>query len=128
MTRAVLIAGAIAIMVPLCATRDDPLKGYAPGTPVSCISTFANNAPTIVDNTTIIYRDSGARLYVTHPTGSCPALRPQTTLIIQRFGGQLCRNDQFQVLEPGRSIPSSICRFDRFTPYTKVKTPHDQSR
>jgi len=116
MRRAVALA---ATALTLVAAKDDPLKGYVPGKPVTCITTFAGTGPTIVDDHTILYEESGNRIWRTQPVGACPALRPFTTLIVRRFGSQLCRNDQFQVLEQGAIIPSQICRFDSFTPYCR---------
>ena len=111
-----------AVALALVAARDDPLKGYAvSGKPENCIQPFSNDGPQIVDAHTILYREGASRFWRTGPIGACPALRPFTTLIVERFGGQLCRNDRFRVLEPGVRIPSAYCRFDRFTPYTKPK-------
>jgi len=113
------IAALGAIALTLVAARDDRLAGYVPGKPVTCISTFAGTGPVIVDEHTILYEESGSRIWRTQPVGACPALRPFTTIIIRKFGSQLCRNDQFQVLQPGDIIASNVCRFDRFTPYRR---------
>ena len=95
----------------------DPLSGRIAGTPTDCISLNRNTAPDIVDQNTILYRETQQRIWRTGPVGTCPALRPMNILIIDVYGAQLCRNDRFRVLQPGTSIPSSYCRFDRFTPY-----------
>ena len=42
-----------------------------------------------------------------------------STMIVDVYGGQLCRNDRFRLVEPGLSIPSAYCRFSGFTPYDK---------
>ena len=109
------LAGAL-----LVAADRDPLAGRAAGAPERCISLGVNDGPTVVDASTILYRQ-GARLYRTGPRGSCPALRPFNTLIVEVYGGQLCSGDRFRVLEPGSTIPSGACLFTDFTPYTKAK-------
>lgn len=109
-----------ALALTLGAARSDPLAGRVAGPPSECVSLSRIHGPDIVDAQTIIYRETGKRLWVVHPIGACPALRPLNTLIVDVYNGQLCRNDRFRVLEPGLSIPSGYCRFDRFTPYDKV--------
>ncbi len=107
----------------LTTARSDPLAGRIAGKPVKCIDLQRIQGPSVVDRHTIIYRRSGRRVWVTRPVNDCPALRPVVTLITQVYGAQLCRNDRFQVLEPGAIIPSAYCRFDYFTPYDKPEEP-----
>lgn len=112
-------ASLLLIAAALLATDRDPLAGRTAGTPQACIPLATqNDGPTIVDAQTILYRDGG-RLYRTGPRGACPALRPFSTLIVEVFGGQLCRGDRFRILEPGSTIPSGPCQFTDFTPYAK---------
>ena len=108
-----------ALALALGASRDDPLAGRIAGTPVGCIDIARVQGPTIIDATTILYRQSGKRTWRTGPVGSCPQLRPFATMIVDVYGGQLCRNDRFRLVEPGLSIPSAYCRFSDFTPYDK---------
>jgi hypothetical protein len=116
-TRALALAAAAGGL--LVAADRDPLAGRVAGPPERCITLGVNDGPSIVDGSTILYRQ-GARLYRTGPRGSCPALRPFNTLIVEVYGGQLCANDRFRVLQPGSSIPSAPCLFTEFTPYTKA--------
>lgn len=113
------IAPFAALAVALVAARSDPLAGRVAGPAVDCIELSRTDGPDIVDQGTILYRQSGKRIWRTGPVGTCPSLRPLTTLIVEVYGSQICRNDRFRVLEPGTSIPSAYCRFDRFTPYDK---------
>jgi hypothetical protein len=116
----------LALAATLIAARDDPLgkalAGRVAGKPVSCIAASWVNGPTIIDERTILYREgAGRRVWITHPRGRCVRLRDPATLITQIYGGNICRNDRFQLLESGSSIPSAFCRFDDFTPYDRVK-------
>lgn len=95
------------------------LAGRTAGAAVNCVDLSQIQGPQIVDATTILYRQSGRRVWRTGPVGACPALRPIATLIVQVYGGQLCRNNRFQVLDANSTIPSGYCRFTRFTPYDK---------
>lgn len=117
MKRRALFAAAL---LPLAAATDDPFAGRVAGEPKTCLNTsVTSRGGVIVDSSTILYRD-GARLWRTGPRGSCPALRANATLIVEIWGGQLCRGDRFRVLEPGTTIPSGACLFREFVPYTRA--------
>lgn len=110
-----------ALALPLLAAKSDPLAGRVAGPPARCISLSSVQGPQIIDQNTIAYRQSGKRLWVTHPVGNCYGLRQLNTLIVDVYNSQLCRNDRFRVLETGLSIPGPYCRFGNFVPYDKVK-------
>ena len=121
MTPARLIAS---MLLPLALTAaahqpKDRLAGRVAGAPVDCIDPTFTGGPTIIDRTTIQF-ESGRTIYRATPIGSCTSsLEPVSTLIVEQFGGELCRSDRFRVLRLGESIPSPFCRFGQFTPYTK---------
>ena len=119
MKQALLLA---ALALPLLAAKSDPLAGRVAGPPQNCITLSQTNGPSIIDAQTILYTEgAGRRVWKTGPVGACPSLEPLNTLIVEVYGGQLCRNDRFRVLTPGTTIPSAYCRFTEFTPYTLVK-------
>lgn len=109
----------LVLALTLVAAKDDPLAGRVAGKPVQCIDPSMMDGPQITDAGAIIYRRGGKRLWVSTPIGRCPSLRPLSTLIVERYGSQLCRNDRFRVIDPPQSIPSSYCRFDTFVPWDK---------
>ncbi|MGR6328545.1 hypothetical protein ACU5AX_05740 [Sphingomonas sp. XXL09] len=114
----------LALLLPLALTAaaKDPLAGRVAGPPSECISLSSTHGPEVIDTHTILYTEgAGRRIWKTGPVGDCPSLRPLNTLIIDVYGGQLCRNDRFRVLEPGVSIPSAYCRFTAFTPYQRPR-------
>ncbi|WNO53252.1 hypothetical protein [Stakelama saccharophila] len=86
-----------------------------------CINPSLIEGPQIVGDKYVVYRESGRRYWVSE-IDHCPALAPLNSLIVELHGSQLCRNDQFRVLEPGASIPSAYCRFNRFTAYERPDT------
>lgn len=101
------------------AAKRDTLAGRVARPPVDCIDENFVSGPEIVDAHTILYRSPG-KVYRAEVIGSCPALEPVSTLIVeQQFGRQICKDDRFRVLRQGETIPSNICRFGRFTPYVK---------
>lgn len=124
MIRTRLLAAALLPLALTAAGKQpkDPLAGRVAGPPVDCIDpTFLSSGPTITDQKTILY-GSGRTVYRATVIGSCrPSLEPVSTLIVDQFGSQLCRNDRFRVLRQGETIPSPFCRFGPFVPYTRPK-------
>jgi hypothetical protein len=115
---AALLVGLLA----LSGAAKDPLAGRVAGAPVRCVSDpVGNSGPTILDEHTVIINQTGRRIWVAHPIGACPSLRPLSTLVVEKWGSQTCANDRFRVVEPGLSIPSAYCRFGEFVPYDKPK-------
>ena len=95
------------------------LAGRVAGTPVDCVENSRLDGPQIIDEKTLIYRESGRRVWRNDLIGACRGLRPLDTLIVDVFGSQLCRNDHFRAVSPGMTIPGAICRLGKFTPYDK---------
>ena len=120
MKRAFAAALALATM-PAAASERDPLAGYVAGAPVDCVDLSRIDGPTIIDSTTILYRQSGRRMWRTGPDGSCPSLRPLTTLVVEPLGGRLCRGDRFRTIAVPSPIPSGYCRFTAFVPYDRTR-------
>ena len=107
------------IALALAAAKDDPLAGRVAGQPVNCVDIQLTQGPEIRAAHTILYRETGRRIWRTEPIGTCPGLQPVSTLIVEMYGAQLCRNDRFRVQRPGETIPGPVCRFGAFTPYDK---------
>ncbi len=78
------------------------------------------NGPESFGDRTIVYRQSGRRIWVSKLRDGCPWLRGDRTLIVESFGTQVCHNDQFRVLPRGSAIASGSCFFGTFTPYDRV--------
>lgn len=113
------LAGAAAPAAPRQETAESVLAGRVAGKPVDCVDQSRLDGPQIIDEKTLIYRDSGSRLWRNDLIGVCPGLDPMDTLIVDIYGSQLCRNDHFRVLTPGTRIPGALCRLGKFTPYDK---------
>ena len=122
---AVVAAGLLALLgtaAPATPHDDDlakALAGRVPGKPADCINTQGMSGPQIIDDRTILYRESGRRVWRNDLPDACTSLRPMTTMVLRSYGGQTCRNDTFRTLDSGSSIPSGICRLGSFTPYDK---------
>lgn len=113
------LLGAAAPAAPREDTLASALAGRVAGTPVDCVEKSRLDGPQIIDDKTLIYRESGRRIWRNDLIGQCRGLQPMDTLIVDIYGGQLCRNDRFRALTPGLTIPGPYCRLGKFTPYDK---------
>ena len=100
---------------------DAALAGRTAGAPQRCIDRTTAGGAQIVDDRTLIYNQSGRRLWLNTLPAACPSLRRDSLLIVQAFGAQMCQNDQFQPRQPNDIIAGPICRFGTFTPYDRPK-------
>ncbi|WP_454279184.1 DUF6491 family protein [Sphingomonas sp. Marseille-Q8236] len=121
MRRHVATVTALTLAFTLTAAKSDPLAGRVAGPPARCVdSSVAMSGPSIYDDNVIVINGGGKRMWKAKVRGQCPGLRPFNTLIVERWGSQICRNDRFRVLQQGMSIPSQYCFFDGFVPYDKA--------
>ncbi|QNQ09731.1 hypothetical protein [Sphingomonas alpina] len=95
------------------------LAGRIPGTPTDCIDLSRVDGPMIVDMHTILYRQSGKRIWRMDVGNTCPALREDMVLVIRPSDSRLCRNDTFQALDRDSRVPSISCRIGQFVPYDR---------
>jgi hypothetical protein len=118
---AMLVAGA-AVARDSDARRDlaKALAGHVPGKTSECIDPQFADGPQVIGHDTLLYRQ-GSTIWKTNVIGPCPALDDDVTVIADIYGGQLCRNDKFRVLEHGMTIPSAYCRLGSFQQYLPVR-------
>ena len=117
----VVLAGFAGAAAPAAQREKDPLAGRIAGKAVDCVGQTQLGGPDIVDNRTILYRQSLRRIWRNDLPAACAGLRPNTTLIVEIYGSQLCRNDHFRTRDAGSIIPGPICRLGKFTPYDLPK-------
>jgi hypothetical protein len=117
--RALAAVGLVVLGSSALAADRDVFAGRVAGNPRDCIPLADTLNPMIVDAQTIVYRQSGRRLWRTGAVGRCVTLRTGDTLIVEVANSQICRNDRFRVVSVGQSIPSGTCRFSAFVPYDK---------
>lgn len=101
----------------------EALDGRVAGKTVDCVATSRVNGPDIIDNKTILYRESGRRIWRNDLPSACPFLRPNQILVLELYGSNMCKNDMFSVIERGGvAIPIGKCRLGQFTPYEKPRS------
>lgn len=99
----------------------ETLEDYTPGRTVECIDSSFAGGPQIVGDS-LLYRATASTYYRTVVQPGCPALRGDQVVIAEIYGGRICRNDRFRLLQRGQSagIPSGYCRFNEFVEYKKT--------
>lgn len=98
----------------------EALKGRVPGKPVSCVRADRVNGPQVIDDNTILYRESGVRVWRNDLPDGCPSLHGDPLLVLELHGSEICENDIFRVVDRASSMPMGSCRFGKWTPYSKA--------
>ncbi len=96
------------------------LEGRVAGPAQNCIPTGFTNGPQVVGDS-LIYRQSGKRVWRSQVGDRCPFLRDDQIVVSILYGTQVCRNDRFRLIDRGSRIPSADCTFGEFVPYDKVR-------
>ncbi|MBC7985891.1 MAG: hypothetical protein H7X93_04370 [Sphingomonadaceae bacterium] len=116
-----LAAGALA--TPDAPTRGEArmermLAGKTPGPAQRCIRLREIDGTTIVDDTTILYRDGSRTVYRTDIPGGCPGMRDGRAIVTrQPSQSQLCAGEQIRVVEPQTGVEYGVCAIGEFVPY-----------
>ena len=105
------------VLVALAGAASDPLAGRVAGPPSDCIALRSDEGAIVAGPHTLLYRESGRRVWRTGPAGQCAAFEQPATIVADVFAGQLCRGDLFRSIGRTNIAPSAPCRFDRFIPY-----------
>lgn len=95
------------------------LEGRVAGKPENCLPTGFTDGPQVIGDS-LVYRQSGKRLWRTQVRDRCPFLREDQIVVSILYGTQACRNDRFRLIDRGSQIPSGDCTFGEFVPYDKV--------
>lgn len=93
------------------------LAGYTPTGTTDCIRPI--NANVDIYGDTLVYRDTGSRLYKTVTTGGCFGLQRDDIIVTRSFNGQLCRGDIVRTVDRTNGFPSGACSFGDFVTYQK---------
>jgi hypothetical protein len=98
------------------------IAGKVAGPPVSCLPEYRANDMIVIDESTVVFKQGGNRLYVAHMPGGCSNLgRAPYTMVTRQVGSQgLCRGDIAQIVDPVNRITVGSCVFGDFTPYRRA--------
>ena len=97
------------------------LQGKVPGPPVSCLPPYRTNDMIVIDDNTILFRESRNKVYRQDPPGGCsPMGSGGYTLVTKSISSQMCRGDIVQVTDLRSGIIAGSCALGDFVPYTAV--------
>jgi hypothetical protein len=99
------------------------IAGKVAGPPQHCLPSFNQNDMTVIDESTIAYRQGSSRVYVNHLKQGCPGLGNASTALVTRSisSSDTCRGDIARVLDTSSRMIVGSCVFGDFIPYTKPR-------
>ena len=97
------------------------LAGKSAGAPVSCLPSWQSDDMVVVDDNTVVFRDSSSRVFVNNFRDGCSNLGSGSyTLVTRRTGGSLCSGEIAQVVDLHSGMTVGVCSFGEFVPYTRA--------
>lgn len=102
---------------------DKQLAGKVAGEPVNCLSQTDARSPIRVSDDIMLYRVSKNKVYRNDLAGGCPGLARDDDIMVTRSYGstQLCKGDQFKLVDRTSGMWTGSCSFGQFVPYTTPK-------
>jgi len=100
------------------------LNGLAPSGPrEDCLASYHQKEMTIVDNSTIVFRDGPGRVWVQKTQSACsPLAGPGPYALLTRSTvSALCSGDIAQVVETGSGMIVGSCVIGQFQPYSRPR-------
>jgi hypothetical protein len=96
------------------------LAGKVAGPPVSCLPSTRANDMRVIDEDTVIFRQSGNRVYVGHMAGGCNMLGQGGYALVTRQVGSsgLCHGDIATVVDTHNGFTVGSCVIGDFVPYS----------
>ena len=99
------------------------LAGKTAGKPVSCLQTWRSGNMVIIDDNTVLFRDTPARVYRNDfRGGSCNRLGTGSyALVTKTSGTSLCSGDIAQVVDVAHGFTVGSCVLGDFVPYERPR-------
>lgn len=97
------------------------LAGKAAGAPLSCLPAWRSGNMVVIDDATVVFRDSANRVYVNNFRDGCPNLGSGWYALLTRHTGtSLCSGEIAQVLDTSSGMTVGSCVLGEFVPYTRA--------
>lgn len=91
------------------------IQGKTAGEAQSCIPATISSRLTIIDETAVVY-DAGDTIYVARPDNP-ESLDDSDVLVIERTGGQLCKQDIVRTIDRTQGYPTGAVFLGDWIPY-----------
>ena len=98
------------------------LAGKTAGQPLNCLPAWRSNDMVVVDDNTVVFRDSSSRVYVNNFRGAgCSNLGSGWyALLTRRSGSTLCSGEIAEVIDTSSGMTVGSCSLGEFVPYTRA--------
>lgn len=104
----------------ISAKAEKALAGRRRGETVSCVNLRNIHSTRVIDETAIIYEETGRRWYVNFLRGGpCRSLKPWRSLVTRTTSTRLCSIDFVRVVDPTTSVEHGTCVLGDFVEYRK---------
>lgn len=102
------------------AAFDNMIAGKVAGKPMSCLPPYLTTDMQVIDESTLVFRQTQSKLYVAHMRGSCANVGNFSyALVTKQYGSQgLCSGDIAQVVDTSTGMLAGSCVVGDFVPYT----------
>ena len=100
------------------------LAGKTAGRPVNCLSTFRSGNMVVIDDNTVVFRDSARRVYRNDFNGgTCNRLGTGSyALVTKSTSTSLCSGDIAQVVDVANGFTVGSCVLGDFVPYEGARS------
>jgi hypothetical protein len=93
--------------------------GKVAGPPMSCLPHYRTIDMRVINDGTVVFRESASRVYINHMDGGCTNLSNGNTLVTRTTQTSLCRGDIAEVVDPVNHMTVGGCAFGDFIPYAR---------
>ena len=98
----------------------EALAGRVAGAPAQCAPIFANVALEPIDASTLVYRPTARRTWVTRLPTPCPGLDRDAIVVVEAMSGaSYCEGDRIRALDRLTRATRTTCRLGKFTPWDR---------
>ena len=99
------------------------LAGKVAQAPISCLPPLSDRDMRVIDDSTIVYRDGGARAYLVHMQGACNGITNGTAVLVTHEHGSPspCRGDIATTVDVGSRMMAGSCAIDSIQPFVRPR-------
>ena len=95
-------------------------EGKVAGTPTTCLPAFGVNDMKVIDQNTVVFRESRRKVYVARLSEGCSNLGQRGYVMLTRQVGriQICQGEVVRIIDAMNGLTVGSCAFSEFTPYS----------
>ncbi len=99
------------------------LDGRVAGEPVDCIQLHDIDSTEVFNNTAILYRTIGGKLYLNRPRSGLASLDDNDILVTKSWTPELCSIDTVNLVDRTSRFPKGFVFLGKFIPYSRAPSP-----